>query len=159
MVRAALTVILVPLLLFEEWGWVPLAAVLGRMARWPLWAGLERWIRSLPPWGAVLVFGLPVLALLPIKLIAIYLFSEGHVASGLLLLAAAKLAGTAFVARLFQLTLPALMHIAFFARWYPRWKTWKDGVLAQVRASAPWRRVRAINASWRRWWRRMRRTG
>ena len=157
--RALVTALLVPLLLFEVWGWEPLAAAVARMTRLPMWAVLEQRIRSLPPWGAVLVFGLPVLLLLPVKLLALYLFGRGHVGSGLLLLAAAKLAGTAVVARLFQLTLPALMHIEIFARWYPRWTDWKDSVLAQVRASPAWRLVRAFNAGAKRWWRRLRRAG
>jgi hypothetical protein len=30
------------------------------------------------------------------------------------------------------------MRIAWFARWYPRWKRWKDNLIAQVKASALW---------------------
>ena len=37
------------------------------------------------------------------------------------------------------LTQPALMQLGWFARWYPRWKAWKEGVLAEIRQSAVWR--------------------
>ncbi len=158
-VRAVLTAFLVPVLLFEEWGWAPLAALAAQLARLPLWGRLERWIGDLPPWGALLVFMVPTLALFPIKLLALYLLELGHYSSALALLLSAKLVGTAVVARLFQLTQPALMRIAWFARWYPRWKDWKDGVLATVRQSAPWRAVRAFKAGARRWWRTLRRAG
>lgn len=153
LLRLVATVLLVPVLLFEEWGWEPLAAQVAKLARLPLWARLERWLRSLPPWGALLTFALPVIALLPIKLLALFLFGSGHYASGVLLLGAAKLAGTAVVARLFQLVQPTLMHIAWFARWYPRWTAWKDHVLGLVRQSAPWRAVRQMKAGTRRYWR------
>lgn len=154
LLRAIGTALLVPLLLFEEWGWEPLAALVGRLARLPLWARLEAWVRQLPPWAALLAFGVPMLALVPVKLLALALFGRGHVLTGLLLLGGAKLLGTAVLARLFQLVQPTLMRLGWFARWYPRWKAWKDAVLARVRESAPWRRVRAWRLGVRRWWRR-----
>ncbi|MDM0041159.1 hypothetical protein QTH89_03265 [Variovorax sp. J22G21] len=157
LLRAVLTALLVPVLLFEEWGWAPLAALAAQLGRLPLWAQLERKVAGLPPWGALLLFFAPVVALFPVKLLALYLFGRGHYTSGLVLLIGAKLAGTAVVARLFQLTLPALMQIPLFARWYPRWKDWKDSVLTAVRQSAPWRAVRALKAAARRWWRVLRR--
>ncbi|RYY58820.1 MAG: hypothetical protein EOO24_61275 [Comamonadaceae bacterium] len=153
--RAFLTALLVPVLLFEEWGWAPLAAMVGRLARLPLWARLEAWVRSLPPWGALLAFFVPVLLLLPVKVLALFLFSEGHPAAGLTVLIVAKLAGTAIVARIFQLVENTLMRIPLFARWYPRWKTWKNSVLNAVRESAPWRSVRAFRHRVRRGWRRL----
>ena len=155
LLRAVSTALLVPVLLFEEWGWAPLAALVARLGRLPLWARVERRVSSLPPWGAVLVFFTPVIALFPVKLLALYLFGRGHYTMGLVLLIGAKLAGTALVARLFQLTLPALLQIPWFARWYPRWKAWKDRVLTAVRQSAPWQTVRALKARARRRWRRL----
>ncbi len=147
----------VPILLFEEWGWEPLAALMARLARLPLWSALERRIVALPPWGAMVVFCLPTLLLVPVKLFALYLFTRGHVTTGFVFLAGAKLAATAIVARLFHLTQPILMRVAWFARWYPRWKAWKDGVLARVRDSAPWRAARRAKTAGRRWWRSLRR--
>jgi hypothetical protein len=61
-----------------------------------------------------------------------------------MLVIAAKISGTAMAARLFQLTEPALMRPAWFARLYGPWKRWKDRMLAQVRDSAAWRAVRQI---------------
>src|SRR5664279_6045635 len=123
------------LLLFEEWGWEPLAAAFARLARLPLWAWLERKISHLPPMGALLVFGVPVLTLLPVKLLALYLFGQGQTTLALVLLLSAKIGGTALMARLFQLTQPALMQLRWFALWYPRWSVWKEGILAEVRQS------------------------
>lgn len=156
LLRALAAALLVPILLFEEWGWEPLAALARRLARLPLWARLENRLRELPPWGALLAFLLPVLMLLPVKVLALFLFGRGHAAGGVTVLIAAKLIGTAFVARIFQLVEPALMRIPLFARWYPRWKAWKDQVLTLVRESQPWRVVRALNRRLARGWRRLR---
>jgi hypothetical protein len=137
-IRALLLAPVGLILLFEEWGWEPLARTFAMLARHRLWGAIERRITSLPPWAALLAFGVPVLALVPIKLLALYLFAEGHVAIGLGLVIAAKLVGTALAARLFQLTEPALLQISWFARLYLPWKRWKDRLLTQLRASAQW---------------------
>jgi hypothetical protein len=157
LLRALAAALLVPLLLFEEWGWEPLAAMAARLARLPVWARLERAVQALPPRGALLVLFVPVLMLLPLKVFALFLLGRGHATSALLLIVGAKLVGTAIVARLFQLVEPALTRIPLFARWYPRWKSWKDHVLTLVRQSTPWRGARRLKSGTRRWWRSLRR--
>lgn len=142
--RILLTAPLALILIFEEWGWASLAAFMARLARLPLWNRLERLIAGLPPWAALVTFFLPMIALLPVKLGAIYLFGSGHKLSGAILLIAAKLAGTAVLARLFHITQPALMQITWFAKWYPRWKAWKDALLDRIRQSPAWRAGKMI---------------
>ncbi|MES1978221.1 MAG: hypothetical protein V4451_09310 [Pseudomonadota bacterium] len=139
------------ILLFEEWGWEPLARCFAALGRHPGWGAAERWIRSLPPWGALLVFGIPVLALFPVKLLALYLFAEGHMATSFTMIVVVKLAGTAIAARLFQLTEPALLQIRWFARLYLPWKTWKDRKLGQLRRSAPWQKLQEIRNRVKLW--------
>ena len=136
-------------LLFEEWGWEPLARAFARLGKLPLWAKLERLITRLPPWAALVAFGVPVITLIPIKFLALYLFSQGHMAAGLTLVIAAKITGTAIAARLFQLTEPALMRLAWFARMYTPYKRWKDRMLTQVRHSATWHAVRKLKLQMR----------
>ncbi|MGV8805646.1 MAG: hypothetical protein ACWA6Y_11875 [Polaromonas sp.] len=131
-------------LLFEEWGWEPLAACFAALGRLPVWRQLERLVLRLPPWAALLAFGVPVLTLIPLKLLALYLLGQGYVGAGLGLILAAKIAGTALTARLFQLTHPALMQMGWFARGYGVWKPWKDHKLRQVRTSWPWRAGRRL---------------
>ncbi|HWP10232.1 MAG TPA: hypothetical protein VNN06_00300 [Ramlibacter sp.] len=150
--RHAFLALVALILLFEEWGWEPLAALLANLARLPLWGWIERRIAALPPVGAVAVFALPALALFPVKLLALFLIGRGHALMGVSVLLAAKLLGTAILARLFTLTQPALMRLAWFAHWYPRWKAWKDGVMAQVRSSPLWRAARRWKARSRVWW-------
>jgi hypothetical protein len=152
LLRHTFTALLALVLLFEEWGWEPLAALLARLARLPLLAWIERRIAALPPWGAMAMFAAPALALFPVKLLALFFIGRGHAFAGLAVLVGAKVVGTAVVARLFTLTQPALMRLPWFARWYPRWKTWKDGVIAQVRASQVWRTAGRWKAQARARW-------
>ncbi|TFZ02067.1 hypothetical protein [Ramlibacter humi] len=144
------------LILFEEWGWEPLQHGLVWLSarlhlRW-----LEPRIRALPPYAALALFVVPTLLLLPVKLLALWLVGQGHVALGATVIIVAKLAGTAIVARLFSLTQPALMRLAWFARLYPRWVAWKDALLARVRSSYAWRWSRLVRRRTARWWYRLR---
>lgn len=154
--RALATWALTLLVLFEEWGWEPLQRALGVLARLPVFAWMERRIVALPPWGALAVFSVPSLALLPVKLLALWLIGQGQATLGLVVIVGAKLAGTALVARLFVLTKPALMRLAWFATLYTRWVGYKEQLLAMARASAAWRAARAIRARVRRLVRRAR---
>ncbi|NDP40017.1 MAG: hypothetical protein GZ093_14910 [Rhodoferax sp.] len=144
------------LILFEEWGWEPLQRALAWVGRLPGLRWLEERIRALPPYAALALFLLPTVMLLPVKLLALWLIGQGQVLSGTLVILGAKLVGTTAVARLFTLTRPALMQLAWFARLYTRWIDCKEALLTQVRASWPWRLGRVLK---RRWKRRLRRFG
>ena len=141
------------LVLFEEWGWTPLARLLGTLSRLPVIAALERRIARLPPVGALAVCFTPAVLLLPLKIAALWLIGRGQVAAGVLLIVIAKVAGTALFARLFMLTQPQLLRLAWFARLYRRWLNWKHRALSYVRRSAAWRALRVLKRRVRRWWR------
>ncbi len=156
-----LQVIAALIVLFEEWGWKPLSAALGRLARYAPIAKLEAWIASLPPYPSLLVFALPTALLLPLKFAAMWLLANGQVAAATGLFVGAKVASTALVARLFSLTQPSLMRIVWFARAYHWFVPWKDAFFATIRASWVWRYGRmvktAIRLAAKRAWDRVRR--
>jgi hypothetical protein len=137
--RLTAQVLLALLILLEEWGWQPLADLLGRLARWRPWALLETAIARLPPYAALAVFALPTLLLLPLKFLALFLVAKGQLVLAGMLFAAAKVGATALVARLFMLTRPALMQIEWFAWAYERFIPWKDALEDYVRSSYVWR--------------------
>ena len=132
------------LILFEEWGWEPLKRAMAWVMRWPPLAVLERFVERLPPYAALAVFALPTLLLVPIKLLALWLIGNGQAMLGLVVIVAAKVAGTALIARLFHLTQPALMRLPWFARLYSRWTVWKDALFTRIRASWAWRVGRVV---------------
>jgi hypothetical protein len=157
--RTALEILVALIIVFEEWGWRPLADLLGRLARWRPWAAVESVIIQLPPYAALVVFVLPTTLLLPLKFLALLLIARGQVIVAGLLFLVAKVVATALIARLFVLTQPALMQIGWFAWGYETVMPWKDALTARVRASWVWRvgrvakeRVkRAVGAEVRRW--------
>jgi len=154
-IRAVFGALVALVILFEEWGWEPLQAALARLGRLPPLAWLERRIAKLPSYAALAILAVPALAILPIKLAAVWVITRGHALAGLVIIVLAKLVGTAVLARLFALTRPALMRLDWFARGYARWTAWKNELLAWVRASALWRAAAAVKqqvkAAFQRW--------
>ena len=151
-VKGILGWLLALVILFEEWGWEPLQRALARIGQLPGLRWMERWIASLPPYPALAIFLVPTALLLPVKLLALWLISRSWVVLGTLVIVVAKLVGTAVVARLFSLTQPALMRLAWFARLYMRWMAWKAALLERVRASRPWRLGRQMRQQWHSRW-------
>jgi hypothetical protein len=154
-----LQVVAALILIFEEWGWKPLADAMARLARFRPWAMAETWIASLPPYGALLVFALPTTILLPLKLFSVWLLANSYFFAAGALFIGAKIVSTALIARIFMLTQPALMRIGWFARAYNKFTPWKDALFARIRASYTWRYGRMIKTSiahetkqaWARW--------
>jgi hypothetical protein len=155
--RSILQMLLALIIVFEEWGWQPLANLLGRLARWQPWAAVETAIARLPPYAALIVFALPTALLLPLKFLAIFLIARGQIVLATLLFLAAKVVATALIARLFLLTQPALMQIGWFASGYDTVMPWKDALVESVHNSFVWRvgriwKERARRLIMRQWW-------
>lgn len=144
--RRLIGVVLALIVLFEEWGWRPLANALAQLARWQLWAKAEALVAALPPYLALCVFALPTALLFPLKLLALYLIAKGQAVAAAILFAGAKVVGTALVARIFQLTQPALMRIPWFAWAYGRFIPWKEALFAAIRQTWAWRYGRILKA-------------
>ena len=107
-VRGALLAIAALILFIEEFGWRPLAAWLGRLARWGPIRRLEERIVRLPARLALALFLVPALLLFPLKVAALGLIQAGHAAAGLAVIVGAKVLGTGLVGRLFILLEPQL---------------------------------------------------
>ena len=144
------------LLLLEEWLWDLGSRFAAGLATWPPLRALENGLRRLPPYAALLVFALPGLLLLPVKLLALLAIAHGHALWGTTVFVLAKLGGAAVVARIYVLTLPSLLALAWFARWHNRFIMFKDKLIARLRASPAFNQVRRSLASLRRTMRRLR---
>jgi hypothetical protein len=92
-------------------------------------------VRLLPPWGALCLFVLPGLLLLPVKLLALMAIAHGHAVSGIATIVIAKLGGAAVVARLYALTLPTLLAVGWFARCHGWFMMLKNRWVGRLRAS------------------------
>jgi len=143
------------LLMLEEWCW-DLGARLGAgLARWPLLAAVEARVRVLPPYGALCLFVLPGLLLLPVKVLAMVAIAHGHAVSGIATIVIAKLGGAAVVARIYALTLPTLLAVGWFARCHGWFMTLKNHWVGRLRASQAFLRagqlLQAMRRGLRRW--------
>lgn len=142
-------------LLVEEALW-RLSAVYALLGRLPVFRAIEAWVRGLPPYGALALFGFPSVALAPVKVLALYWLAGGHPVLGIGAIATAKVAGTALVARLFQLTQPQLLTIGWFRWGYEKVMALRAaayGIWMESAIGRWWRRERAKHRGWvrRRW--------
>ena len=93
----------------------------------------------------------PGRAALPAEIAALGLLQAGHAATGVGIIVAAKVLGTAVAGRLFVLLEPQLREFAWFVRALDGWHRIKVWVGVAVRKSRIWRAVRAILRQSRGW--------
>ncbi len=144
-----LIVLAVIVFLVEEllWGWLGrLTEVLGLFA--PV-IRIEAVIRGLPPYLAMLLFILPWLIILPVKLMALALIAMGKPLGGILLFALGELVGVGFLHRIYVLCRPALLRLVWFIRFEQavlRLKGWVHDHLDRLEG---WRMARRlVQLSW-----------
>jgi hypothetical protein len=135
-----LLILLALVFLVEAWLWNHLAPVVAWIvARLPLRqikAAVAAWIERLPPAATLVVFIVPVLLLLPFKLLGLWLLAHGHWLDAIALLALAKLVGLGVTAFIFDLTRPKLLQLAWFRRLYDLvmlWLAWSHELIDPIK--------------------------
>ncbi len=123
------------IVLLEDWLWDDLLRLALWLGRLPVLRQSEALIVALPPYGALALFAAPSLLLVPVKLAALWFIAHGHASLGVLTAVAAKLAGTALVARIYALTETKLLRIAWFAALHARFVLFKARVYAAIKAT------------------------
>jgi hypothetical protein len=119
---------------------------------------LEEGVARLPPYATLALFVLPLAIIEPLKIYALYLFSEGRWMAGCLTFVVAKVVGIGLAERLFAISRDKLLSIAWFAWCYRKVVGAKDWVHAWLLATRFWpaavrfvRRVRESLARARLW--------
>lgn len=135
--------------MLEEWLWDASQAVLARIPDWPVLVRLQRWVERLSPYAALLIFLAPTLLLLPVKILALLSITHGHPTLGLAIVLTAKVLGTALVARIYALTRRSLLSLAWFQRYHDKLLDIKARLVAQLHASAGWRKLQRLRQSLR----------
>lgn len=154
-IKRALELVLVPLaaayVFLEETLLHYTGLAMAAIGRWPPVARLEAWLRSLPPWAAMLSFLAPIVLLFPVKLAAVWFAVHEKFTLALGCLVFGKVVATALVARLYGLLRPILVTVP----WYLRAETWvfafRDRVYGFVRALPAWQKARALVQQARAW--------
>jgi hypothetical protein len=171
LITAPLYAVAAVVVLLEDWLWDDLQRLAQYLGRLPVFHQLEAFVVRLPPTGALAIFLVPTVLLFPVKLAALWFMSGGHVALGVLTMVAAKIAGTALVARIFKLTKPKLLQFLWFEKIYQRITLFKMRIYERVKSTAvyqglhrfrlalreSWLQFKARRKSWlRRRWRALR---
>jgi hypothetical protein len=141
--RGAFTLLAALWIFLEEWVWDAMQACMAWIGRLPGIRWCEARIADLPPYAALIAFLIPAAILVPFKLFAFWLIARGHGLLGLEVFVIAKIVGTAFLARIFALTRPALLTIGWFARAHAAFTAWRDRVYAYVKSLPAWQAARA----------------
>ena len=138
------------LLLIEEWLWRGTAKFLRDLARLPVIATCEEWVRRRSPYQALALFVLPLLSLLPLKGVILLAFAHGRILLGMVVLFLEKLIFSAVFAALYQLTEPAITKIAWVLRAQQAFLHIRRALHGWLEQQPAYRRARA-------WLRRLRR--
>jgi hypothetical protein len=117
-----LLILLALVFLFEAWLWDHLAPIVHWIvARIPLRvvkAKLAAFIERLPPAATLVVFVIPILVLLPFKILGVWLLAHGHWLGALAVLAMVKVVSLGVTAFIFDLTRPKLLQMDWFRHFY-----------------------------------------
>jgi hypothetical protein len=146
--RAILGVVLWPVvatyMLLTDLVWPAVRPLIDAFSRLPLFERLRRWLLTLPPYPALLLFAVPLAVLEPLKMAAVYWTALGHLVSGgggLLVLHAIGLLSTE---RLFAVLKPTLLRIGWFAAVWSRIAAVRDRLIAWTRSTAAWVHTRRL---------------
>lgn len=148
------------IILLEDWLWDDLARFAAAIGRLPIFHQMEVFIVWLPPYPSLFLFGVPSLLLFPVKFASLYLIAHGKPLLGFLIAASAKIAGTALVARIFNLTKPKLLQINWFAFLYERFTSFKKRIYDLIKSTAAYKAAHEkhlqIREAVKRWMKRRR---
>ncbi len=104
--------------LFEAWLWDHLYPIVAKLVSWLPWDNLKAWVANkiehLPAAACVFIFIIPALAILPIKIVGVWLVSQHYIFSGILVFLLAKLVGLGIAAFLFESCKEKLLSLRWF---------------------------------------------
>jgi hypothetical protein len=139
------------ILFLEDWLWHPLLNYLKEFSRWQWVQRLESKVRKLPPYGALMFFGVPLLVLFPFKFFGLYLISQGLKAAGLCVFIVAKVVGTGSAAWVYSLTEPALSKLPWFVSLRGKFWALKAKTYEYIKTSVSYRFIRRRLSQSRAW--------
>jgi len=123
-----LLILLALVFLFEAWLWRHLAPIVGWVVARIPWeafkANVAAAIERLPPYPTFLVFLIPVLLLLPLKVVGFWMLAHGFWLGAVVVLSLAKVVSLGVTAFIFDLTRPKLLQLGWFRWFYEHMIVW-----------------------------------
>jgi hypothetical protein len=115
-------VVLALIFLFEAWLWDVLQPIVGRIVNVIPWGKIKpaflRMVERLSPQATLVVFAIPFVVLLPVKVLEFWLLAHRQWVAAIIVLVSAKLVGLGLTAFIFEATKDKLLQMAWFRRVY-----------------------------------------
>jgi len=131
-----LWILLALVFLFEAWLWEHLRPIVAwavdRIRLHALKAQVAQWVERLPPAATLLVFLIPPLLLLPLKVVGLWMLAHGSWLGAMATLAFAKVLSMGVMAFIFEATRPKLLQLAWFRWLYEHVLVWLEKAHALV---------------------------
>ncbi len=143
-VRFMLIILAAAWMLFEEWVWDNILAVMAYATRLRAVRTIEAFLRRQHPYTLLVLFVFPFLIMVPAKLFGLYLIASGRVFRGISVFVIAKVTITALVTRLFVVSKDKLMLIPSFAAFYSWFDEKRKWLYSEVRKLQAWQTAREL---------------
>jgi len=131
-----LLILLALVLLFEAWLWRGLQPIVAWIVDRIAWKALKlraaAAIRHLPPAATLMVFLLPILVLLPVKIVGVWMLAHGSWLGAMATLAVAKVLSMGLMAFIFDVTRPKLLQLRWFRWLYDHVIVWLEKAHALI---------------------------
>lgn len=125
-------------MLFEDWVWDSIVALMEMAGRLKAVHRVERFLARQSPYVLLTMFCVPFLIMIPAKLYGLFLITSGKVVRGVTIFVMAKALITALVTRLFVISKDKLLQITWFAAFYGWFMEKKEWLYAEVRQLPGW---------------------
>jgi hypothetical protein len=113
--------------------------VVRRIGRLSPFGRLAAWLRTLPPYAALVILLVPLALVEPPKAWAIYLMATGHLVTGIVIIVTAYVLEIVIPERLFHVCRAQLLSIGWFARAYAVVSWMRDSLFQWLASTAAWR--------------------
>ncbi len=142
--RIVLIILAAVWMLFEDWVWDSILAVMEVVARLKIVQDFEDFLRRQNQYLLLSLFIFPFLIMIPAKLLGLYLIASGKILRGAAIFVVAKATITALVTRLFVISREKLLLIRPFAAFYYWFRETKERLYEELRKMPAWIRASEV---------------
>ena len=142
LVRFVLIILAAVWMLFEDWVWDSIVALMEAVGRLKIISRFETFLARRNPYLLLSLFIFPFLIMIPAKLYGLFLIADGKVIRGVTIFVIAKVTITALITRLFIISKDKLLQIKAFAAFYYWFKDKKEWLYSEVRKLPAWQTSR-----------------
>jgi len=125
-------------MLFEDWVWDTIVALMEKVGRLRIINRFESFLARQNRYLLLTLFTFPFLIVIPAKLYGLYLIADGKVIRGVTIFIVAEVLITALITRLFIISKDKLLQIKAFVTFYYWFKDKKEWLYSELRKLRAW---------------------